>query len=139
MKQKKNDWRQSVSILNLPKMLVLGVVFALSSLSFAQTSSNTNIPMARMTHNNSITIRTGLNATYKIPMGHFAFATTQEADAYFQTMSVDYITFSVIDIETVYMNFDLNHPAVAGWTLADWNQALATRAAAATPRAISGN
>jgi hypothetical protein len=139
MKKNKNDWRQSVSIARLPKLLLFGIVFAASSLTYAQSNEIVNVPLARMTHDNSITIRTGLNETYKIPMGHFGFATTQEAEAYFQARSLDYITFNVIDVETVYMNFDFNHPAVANWTLSDWNQALANRAANVSPRAISGN
>ncbi len=139
MKQNKNDWWQSVSIAKLSKRLLFGIFMAASSLTYAQSTEVVNVPLARMTHDNRITIRTGLNATYKIPMAHFGFATTQEAENYFQARSVDYITFRVIDVETVYMNFDLNHPNVANWTLTDWNQALAARARIASPRALSDN
>lgn len=139
MKQNKSNWRQGVTISKLPKMLLFGIIFAASSFTFAQTTVNTNVPMARMMHNNSVTIVSGLNATYKIPVGHFGFATTQEAEAYFQSRDVEYIEFVVVDVNTVLLQLDLNNPAVAGWTIADWNQALDNRAATVSPRAISNN
>ena len=137
MNQNKKDWRQSVSIPKLPLMLLVGILISAGTFSFAQTSAN--MPMARMMHDNSITIRTGLNETYKIPIGHLGFTSTQEATAYFQARDVDYIDFTVVDVNTVLMQFDLNNPAVANWTLADWNQALATRAASASPRPLSND
>ena len=139
MKENKSDWRHGVSISKLPKMLLFGVLLAMSSFSFAQTNANTNAPMARMMLDNSVTVRTGLNATYKVPIGHFGFASSQEATAYFQARDVDYISFVVIDEHTVLMNFDLNNPAVANWTLSDWNQALVTRANNSTPRTLPSN
>ena len=134
MKENKNDWRQGVSIAKLPKIVLFGIIFTLGSLTFAQTSST---PMARMTSDNSITIRTGLHAVYTVSVGHLAFTSQQEAVAYFQAREVDYIDFVVIDVKNVQMHFDLTNPAVSSWTLADWNQALATRAANCAPRTIS--
>ena len=137
MKKNQSDWRHSVSISKLPKMLLFGILLAMSSFSFSQT--NANAPMARMMLDNSITIRTGLNATYKIPVGHFGFASSEEAVAYFQTRDVDYINFVVVDEYTVLMNLDLNNPAVANWTLSDWKQALTARANSSTPRTLPSN
>jgi hypothetical protein len=140
MKKNKSNWRQSVSISKLPKMLLLGIMLFASSLTFSQSTGNANapvLPMARMMHNNAITIRTGLHASYIVPCGHFAFQSTQDAVAYFQTREVDYIHFVVIDTQNVYMNLDLTDPAVSSWTLADWNQALTVRAGSVAPRAIS--
>ncbi len=139
MKQNKSDWRQSVSISKLPKMLLLGVMLAASSLSFSQSSGSVSTPTARMMLNNTITIRTGLHASYKIPCGHFGFPSTQEAVTYFQSREVDYIDFVVIDAKNVFMNLDLSNPAVANWTLSDWNQALDTRASNVSPRTLSNN
>jgi len=95
--------------------------------------------MARMMLDNSVTVRTGLNATYKIPVGHFGFATTQEATAYFQTRDVDYIDFVVVDVNTVLMEFELTNSAVASWTFSDWMTALDNRAASVSPRTLSNN
>lgn len=132
MKKNKSDWRQSVSISKLPKMFLLGIMLVASSLSFSQSS-------ARMTDDNSVTVRTGLHASYTINCPHFAFESKQEAVAYFQSREVDYISFVVIDAETVQMNFDLNDPAVASWTMADWQLALDNRAANSAPRVVSNN
>jgi hypothetical protein len=137
MKENKSGWRQSVSISKLPKMLLLGIMLAMGTFSFSQT--NSNAPIARMMLDNSVTIRSGLHATYKIPMAHFGFASQQEAVAYFQSRDVNYIDFVVFDEETVFMNFDLTNPAVANWTLADWKQALTTRADNTTPRVLPSN
>ncbi len=139
MKQNKSNWRQSVSISKLPKMLLFGIILATSSVTFAQTATPAAPHTARMLHNNSITVRTGLHDTYKISVGHFGFSSTQEAVTYFQTREVDYIDFVVVDQNTVLMQFDLTNPAVAGWTLADWNQALNTRAANVPARTLSNN
>lgn len=141
MKQNKSNWRQRVSISKLPKMLLFGIVLTISSVSFSQSTGNGNAPvhMARMMHDNTITIRTGLHATYNVPVAHLKFTTTQEAVAYFQARDVAYISFVVVDVKNVQMNFDLTNPAVANWTLADWNQALATRASNVAPRALSNN
>ena len=139
MKENKSNWRQSVSISELPKMLLFGILLAVSSLSFAQTNANDNAPIARMMLDNSVTIRTGLNATYKIPVGHFGFASIQEAVAYFQARDVDYINFVVLDEYTVLMNLDLNNPAVANWTLSNWKQALVARADSSSPRTLPSN
>ncbi len=136
MKQNTKSWWQSASVLQLPMMLFFGMLLTASTFSYAQTSTN-NLPMARMTHDNSITIRSGLNETYQIHMGHFGFASTQEAVSYFQARDVNYINFTVVDVNTVLMQFDLTNPAVANWTIADWNQALATRAASAAPRSLN--
>ena len=138
MKQNKGNWRQSVTISKLPKLLLFGIMIALSTFTFTQ-SGNTDVPLARMMHNNSVTIRTGLNETYKIPVGHFGFSTVQEAEAYFQARDVAYIDFVVVDVNTVLLQFDLDNPAVADWTLAEWNQALETRAATVAPRELSNN
>jgi hypothetical protein len=140
MKKNKSNWRQGVSISQLPKMLLLGIMLVASSLSFSQSTPGIgNLPMARMMDDNTLTIRTGLHAAYKVPCGHFAFGSKQEAIAYFQSREVDYINFVVIDAETVQMNFDLNNPAVSAWTLSDWNLALAARAATVAPRVSSNN
>lgn len=135
MNQNKKGWRQSVFVSKFPLMLLVGILISAGTFSFAQT--NANIPMARMMHDNSITIRTGLNGTYKIPIGHMGFTSTQEAVDYFQARDVDYIDFTVVDVNTVLMEFDLNDPAVANWTLADWNKALATRAENVPPRPLN--
>jgi hypothetical protein len=137
MKENHGNWERRFSISKLPKMLLVGIFLAMGTFSYAQTNANT--PMARMMLNNTITIRSGLNAQYKIPMGHFGFASQQEAVAYFQARDVNYIDFVVLDEETVLMNFDLTDPAVANWTLADWKQALATRASNTTPRTLPSN
>ena len=134
MKTTKGNWRRSVSISILPKMFFLGAFIVLGSFSFAQTTGNE--PLARMELSNNITIRTGLNPTYKIHMSHFGFDTKQEAEAYFLAIDVAYIDFVVLDESTVLMNFDLTDPAVSNWTLADWKQALATRASNSTPRPL---
>lgn len=138
MNQNERYWRPSVTISKLPKMLLFGIIFAASTLTYAQTG-NTEVPVARMMHDNSVTIRTGLNETYKIPVGHFGFASTQEAQSYFQARDVDYIEFVVVDVNTVLLQLDLNNPAVAGWTIAEWNQALSARAANVSPRALPTN
>lgn len=139
MKENKSNW-QSLSISKLPKMLLFGIVLAMSSFSFAQTNSvNHSGITARMMLDNNVMIRTGLNATYKISIAHFNFASDQEAAAYFQARDVNYIDFVVLDEHTVQMNFDLNNPAVANWTLADWKQALVVRADNSTPRTLPSN
>ena len=138
-KENKSNWRHLVSISKLPKMLLFGFILTISSFTYSQSNGSTNVPLARMMHDNTITVRTGLHATYNIPCGHFGFATTQEAAAYFQAREVDYIDFVVVDVKNVQMHFDLTNPAVANWTLADWNQALDTRAANVSPRALSNN
>lgn len=135
MKQNtKNGW-QSASVLKLPMMLFFGMLLAVSTFSYGQTTNN--LPLARMTHDNSITIRSGLNDTYQIHMEHFGFTSTQEAVTYFQSRDVNYINFTVVDVNTVLMQFDVTNPAVANWTIADWNQALATRAASSAPRSLT--
>ena len=139
MKQNKSNWRQFVSISKLPKMLLFGLILTISSFTYSQSNGSTNVPLARMMHDNTITVRTGLHATYNIPCGHFGFATTQEAVAYFQAREVDYIDFVVVDVKNVQMHFDLTNPAVANWTIADWNLELDTRAANVSPRALPNN
>lgn len=139
MKENKSNWRHLVSISKLPKVLLFGIVLVLNSVTFAQTITVSTPPMARMMHDNTITVRTGLHETYNIPCGHFRFATIQEATAYFQEREVDYINFVVIDVKNVQMHFDLTNPSVANWDLADWNQALDTRAANVLPRTLSNN
>ena len=136
MKQNTQNGWQSASVLKLPMMLFFGMLLAVSTFSYGQTGTN-NLPMARMTHDNNITIRSGLNDTYQIHMEHFGFTSTQEAVSYFQSRDVNYINFTVVDVNTVLMQFDVTNPAVANWTIADWNQALATRAANAAPRALT--
>ncbi len=136
MKQNTKNWWQRASVFQLPMMLFFGMLLAASTFSYAQTTTN-DLPLARMMHDNSITIRTGLNDTYKIHIGHFGFTSTQEAVSYFQAREVDHISFTVVDVNTVLMQFDLTDPAVTNWTIADWNQALATRAANSTPRVLN--
>lgn len=138
MKQNTKNWCQRASVFQLPMMLFFGMLLAASTFSYAQTTTN-DLPLARMTHDNSITIRTGLNDTYKIHIGHFGFTSTQEAVSYFQARDVDHISFTVVDVNTVLMQFDLTDPAVTNWTIADWNQALATRAANSAPRAMNNS
>ena len=139
MKQNISNWRQRVSISKLPKMLLFGILLATSSVTFAQTTPATTTPMARMMLDNSVTVRTGLNGTYKIPVGHFGFTTIQEAAAYFQARDIDYIDFIVVDLNTVLMQFDLTNAAVANWTLNDWMTALDNRAASVLPRTLPNN
>ena len=114
-------------------------MLATSSLSYSQTTVNATVHTARMTHDNNITIRTGLHETYKISIGHFDFTTTQEAVAYFQTREVSNINIVVTDQNTVLMNFNLNDPSLAGWTMADWNQVLDSRATNVSPRTLKNN
>jgi len=132
MKNTNSNWRQSVSISRLPKMLLLGILLVMGSLSFAQTNTSS----ARMTLDNNVTIRTGLYASYEISIAHFGFTSKQEAETYFSERSVDYIEFDVVDESKVLMNFDLNNPEVANWTLADWKEALANRANNSAPRPL---
>ncbi|MFK7784398.1 MAG: hypothetical protein AB8B56_04730 [Crocinitomicaceae bacterium] len=131
MKKNNKDCRSNLSISKLPKLFLLGVFVAIGSMSFAQTSSH-----ARMDLSHNVTIRTGLHASYEIHMEHFGFATKQDAEAYFLSLDVAYIDFVVVDEGKVLMNFDLTNPAVTNWTLADWQQALATRASNSTPRPL---
>jgi len=131
MKENHGNWRSNLSISKLPKVFLLGMFMVIGSMSFAQTTSH-----ARMDLSHNITIRTGLHATYEIHMEHFGFATKQDAEAYFLSLDVAYIDFVVVDEGKVLMNFDLTNPAVANWTLADWEQALATRASNSIPRPL---
>jgi hypothetical protein len=137
MNQNKSNWQQNVAPSKLLKTVFFGLFLAISSLSYSQ--SNANVADARMRHDNSISIRSGLHDTYKISMGHFGFSSTQEAITYFQTRNVDYINFVVVDKNTLLMHFDLNNPALAGWTIADWEQALESRAANSSPRPLTRN
>jgi hypothetical protein len=89
-----------------------------------------------MTLDNNVTIRTGLNGTYQVSIAHFGFSSKEEAEAYFLAREVDYIDFVVVNEEMVMMNFDLSNPTVANWTLAEWNQALVTRANNSAPRTL---
>ena len=137
MEQNKNDWRQNVAISKLLKTMFLGLFLTISSLSYSQ--SNANVATARMRHDNSISIRSGLHDTYKISMGHFGFSSTQEATTYFQARDVAYINFVVVDKNTLLMHFDINNPALASWTIADWELALESRASNSTPRPLTRN
>lgn len=139
MKKNKSNWRQRVSISKLPKMLLLGILLVTSSVTFAQSTSAANAPMARMTLDNKVTVRTGLNDTYKVSVGHFGFTDTQDATAYFQTRAVPYIHFIVVDANNVLMQFDLTNAATAGWTFNDWMTALDNRASNVAPRPLNNN
>ncbi len=130
MKENHGNWRIRLSISKLPNTFLLGLFIVMGSISFAQA------PGARMTLNNEVVVRTGLNPSYEIYIGHFKFATKQEAEAYFQPLNVPYINFVVLDKAKVQMNFDLTNPAVANWTLSDWQQALSARASNSTPRPL---
>ena len=140
MKQTKSNWRQRVSISKLPKIVLLGILLATNTVTLAQSTSATNPPpMARMTLDNSVTVRTGLNDTYKVPVGHFGFVDSQEATAYFQTRDVPFIHFIVLDANTVLMQLDLTNAATVGWTFSDWMTALDNRASSVSPRVLTNN
>ena len=136
MKEQRSNWRPRVSISKFSKTFLLGILLTVGSFSFAQTNTSN---FARMTTDNHVTIRTGLHASYQIPIGHFGFTSQQEAASYFAARDVNYISFVVVDTQTVQMNFDLTNPAVANWTIADWQQALVTRANNSTPRVLPSN
>lgn len=137
MEQINSNFQQNVALSKLLKTIFFGVFLTISSLSYSQ--SNANVANARMTHDNKISIKSGLHDTYKISMGHFGFSSTQEAIAYFQERDVDYINFEVVDKKTVLMHLDLNNSALAGWTIVDWEQALQSRATNSSPRPITRN
>lgn len=142
MKENRGNWTQRVSISKLPKILLLGILLAASFGTFAQNAGSTSAaqqepPMARMMLDNTITVRTGLNAEYKIPMSHFGFESVAEANAYFNARQTNYVTFIVQDVNTAIMQLDLTNPAVQGWTISDWMNVLNTRAANSSPRTLN--
>jgi len=121
----------------LPKILLLGIIMAVSSVMYAQSAPASNGPsFARMTLDNYVTIRSGLHEVYKIPVNHFSFASTAEAEAYFHARKVDFITFQVDDVNTVLMHFDLSNKSVEGWTINEWQTALDKRADNVPPRTL---
>lgn len=140
MNHNTNNLRQRVSIFMIPKMLLVGIMMAVSSVTFSQTTPASNGPsFARMTIENSVTIRSGLHEVYKISMNHFAFASTLEAKAYFEAREVDFMTFEVADANTVFLKFDLKNSAVANWTISEWMTALDKRAGKFPPRTLPSN
>jgi hypothetical protein len=124
----------------IPKILLIGIILAISSVSFAQTTPAPNATsFARMTLDNYVTIRSGVHEVYKISMNHFSFASTAEAEAYFEARKVDFITFQVDDENTVYLKFDLENSAVQSWTINEWMIALDKRADKFEPRILPTN